>query len=81
MNWRRLISPRSWELGSMSVTLWAGVYRGAARVSTVWVSLHWDQWALPLSFGLQAHLVSYPGVTVGIGPVYISWGWVPKVKR
>lgn len=53
--------------------LWSGVYRGAAGVPSVAVILKLRYWSLPLSLTFEGHVIGVPGVTVGLGPLYVSW--------
>lgn len=64
--------------------LWSGCYRdpshglygsknGAHLVPTVAVTLRLRNWSLPFSVTVGGHLLSKPGLTFGVGPVYISW--------
>ena len=56
--------------------LWSGVYRGAAQVATVALIFRPREWSLPLSVSYGSHILCRHGVTIGVGPVYLSWGWV-----
>lgn len=61
--------------------LWSGVYRHTKGmwhdpIPTVVVTVRLRYWSLPLSISAGAHLLSKPGVTVGIGPLYFSWSWL-----
>jgi hypothetical protein len=56
--------------------LWGGVLRGAAGVATVALILRPREWSLPLSISYGSHIICRPGVTIGLGPLYLSWGWV-----
>jgi len=61
--------------------LWSGVNRFAPTglrdldhlVPTVVVTLRLRNWSLPFSVTVGGHLLSKPGLTFGVGPVYISW--------
>lgn len=63
---------RTWD----DSCVWSGVYRGATNVPTLLVIIKLRSWSLPLSVSFMSHLITKPGVTIGIGPVYFSWGRV-----
>lgn len=46
------------------------------RLPTLVVTLRLRYWSLPLTISAGAHLLSKPGVTIGIGPLYFSWNWL-----
>lgn len=84
MRWRmtRKAQADTWGMeaaGSRSFDdahVWSGVYRGNAGVATVAVILRLRYWSLPLSLSFTSHIIDRPGVTVGVGPLYLSWGRV-----
>lgn len=52
--------------------LWAGL-SNAVGVPSVVVSLRLAYWSLPFSMSVGGHCITRPGLTFGIGPIYVSW--------
>ena len=63
---------RSWD----DAHLWSGVLRGCAQVPTVVITFKPRSWSLPLSLSFMCHLLTKPGVTIGVLCFYVSWGWM-----
>jgi len=56
--------------------LWSGVPRGNTNIFTVALILKLRYWSLPLSLSLGSHVIGRFGLTLGLGPLYLSWSKV-----
>ena len=56
-----------------SAKRWRKTMERERGIPTLIVTLRLRYWSLPLSVSVGGHLLSKPGFTFGVGPIYFSW--------